>query len=65
MQVHSNPAPLCAIGTVTPPAHCPYCDDWMVAPILSEFVEGGEIRHHWECESCGQTSSTTIMVTAE
>jgi hypothetical protein len=32
----------------------------MVAPVCSEFVEGGEIRHHWECDSCGELSSTSI-----
>jgi hypothetical protein len=34
----------------------------MVAPVSSEFVEGGEIRHYWECESCGETSCTTIVL---
>jgi hypothetical protein len=32
----------------------------MVAPVSSEFVENGEIRHHWECEACGELSSTSI-----
>jgi hypothetical protein len=32
----------------------------MVAPLMSEFVEGGEIRHHWACDSCGQYSCTSI-----
>jgi hypothetical protein len=32
----------------------------MVAPIASEFIEGGEIRHHWECDTCGKPSSTSI-----
>ena len=36
------------------------CHDLMVAPVSSEFVEGGEIRHHWECDSCGELSSTSI-----
>jgi transcriptional regulator NrdR family protein len=42
---------------------CPHCDDWMVAPLVSEFVEGGEIRHHWECDACGEPSSTAIPLT--
>ena len=41
----------------TAPTRCPHCDDLMVAPVSSEFVEGGEIRHHWECDSCGELSS--------
>jgi hypothetical protein len=32
----------------------------LVAPIASEFVEGGEIRHHWECDVCGESSSTSV-----
>jgi hypothetical protein len=23
-------------------------------------VEGGEIRHHWECDACGEVSTTCI-----
>ena len=46
------------------PAQCPHCGDVMVAPVSSEFVEGGEIRHHWECEACGEFSSTSIPLTS-
>jgi hypothetical protein len=35
----------------------------MVAPIMSEFVEGGEIRHHWACDACGHYSCTSIPLT--
>jgi len=42
------------------PARCPHCGDWMVAPAHSEFVVGGEIRHHWECDVCGEQSCTSI-----
>jgi hypothetical protein len=44
------------------PVRCPKCGDWMIAPLSSEFVVGGEIRHHWECDSCGDLSSTCIDV---
>jgi hypothetical protein len=37
----------------------------MIAPVSSEFVVGGEIRHHWECDSCGDLSSTSIGVPHE
>ena len=47
------------------PARCPNCEEWVVAPLLSEFVEGGEIRHHWVCDGCGETSCTTISVDTE
>ena len=60
MQIAFETARLAAIRAFAAPARCPHCDDWMVAPVSSEFVEGGEIRHYWECESCGETSCTTI-----
>lgn len=44
------------------PLRCLNCGDWMIAPVSSEFVMGGEIRHHWECDSCGELSSTCIDV---
>lgn len=60
MQFVFETAKLAAIRAFTAPARCPYCDDWMVAPVSSEFIEGGEIRHTWECDSCGEFSSTSI-----
>lgn len=47
------------------PMRCPTCGDWMIAPVSSEFVVGGEIRHHWECESCGDLSSTSLDIPRE
>jgi len=60
MQFMFETAGLAAIRAFSTPARCPHCDDWLVAPVSSEFVEGGEIRHIWECEACGETSSTVI-----
>jgi hypothetical protein len=62
--LHCNAAKLSAARTFTAPARCPYCGDWMVAPIVSEFVEGAEIRHHWECDACGEPSMTAIPLAA-
>ena len=59
MQLHGYWAKL-STRAFTTPTHCPYCGDLMIAPESSEFVEGGEIRHHWECEVCGELSSTRI-----
>jgi len=44
---------------------CPHCGDRMVAPVSSEFVEGVEIRHYWECDSCGEASSISIPLTQD
>ena len=59
MQLHEYRAKLSAIRSFAAPAQCPRCGDVMVAPVSSEFVEDGEIRHHWECEACGELSSTS------
>ncbi|HEY7232056.1 MAG TPA: hypothetical protein VH558_16985 [Pseudolabrys sp.] len=60
MQLHGYRAKLSAIRAFAAPVRCPHCGYVMVAPVSSEFVEGGEIRHHWDCESCGELSSTVI-----
>ena len=64
MQFMIETAGLAAVRAFSAPARCPHCDDWMVAPVSSEFVEGGEIRHTWECEACGELSSTSIPLTS-
>jgi transcription elongation factor Elf1 len=51
------------IRSLAAPARCPHCGDCLVAPVVSEFVENGEIRHHWECDACGLSSSTSIPLT--
>jgi transposase-like protein len=41
---------------------CPSCDEYVVAAHSSEFVDTGEIRHHWVCDDCGQAFSTTVTL---
>jgi hypothetical protein len=60
MQLQYESAKLSAIRAFASPARCPLCGDWMVAPVASEFVEGGEIRHLWECDACGESTLTSI-----
>jgi hypothetical protein len=60
MQLQFDSVRLSAIRTVEGPTLCPLCDDWMVAPIASEFVEGGEIRHMWECDACQESTEAYI-----
>ncbi len=62
--LHCNAAKLAKPRPFSAPASCPHCGDWMVAPLVSEFVEGGEIRHHWACEACAQASTTSIALCA-
>jgi len=60
MQLHCNAANLSGLRAFAAPVRCPNCGDCIVAPIVSEFVEGGEIRHHWECDACSEISTTLI-----
>jgi hypothetical protein len=55
---------LASIRTFTAPMRCPHCGDPMIAPEMSEFVVGGEIRHHWQCDSCGLSSTTMFLAAA-
>ncbi len=61
MPLHAYRTKLFALRTFATPMRCPHCGDVTVAPVSSEFVEGGEIRHHWECDVCGEPSSTSIL----
>jgi transcription elongation factor Elf1 len=45
-------------------AQCPQCGNRLVAPELSELIDGDEIRHHWSCEACGQPFRTSIALIA-
>jgi transcriptional regulator NrdR family protein len=47
---------------VAPPACCPSCSEPLIAALASEFVDEGEIRHHWVCEACGEDFSTTVII---
>ncbi len=38
----------------------PHCGDRLIAPKVSEFIEGGTIQHYWVCDGCGQQSRTFI-----
>jgi len=62
--LHCHSGHATATRSATAPRRCPQCSDWMVAPIRSEFLESGEIRHRWECESCGESSVTSIAFPA-
>ncbi len=58
--LHCNAPSPCVTRAFSTPVRCPNCGDRMVAPFMSEFVEDGEIRHHWECDACGESSITSI-----
>ncbi|MGA7974975.1 MAG: hypothetical protein WCA36_19445 [Pseudolabrys sp.] len=63
--LHCHTPKLDAMRAFASLAHCPHCGDLMVAPVASEFVAGDEIRHHWECDTCGAHSSTSVPLGRE
>lgn len=60
MQLQCHADKLSSLRAFAAPLRCAHCGDVMVAPFMSEFVVGGEIRHHWECDACGESSCTSI-----
>ncbi len=43
---------------------CPHCNDRLIAPEVTEFIEGGIIQHYWLCDSCGAESRTFVTPAA-
>lgn len=62
MQLNCYPATLSTLRAFGAPLFCAACGDRLIAPTASAFVESGEIRHFWECEACGATSSSSIAL---
>ena len=65
MQLETMALKLAGIRSFAASMRCPHCGDPMIAPEMSEFVEGGEIRHHWQCDSCGGSASTSFRTEAK
>ncbi len=51
--LHCNAGTLSGMRAFAAPLRCPQCGDYMIAPMVSEFVEGGEIRHHGNATPAG------------
>ena len=62
MQLHCYPATFSMIRIFGTALRCSQCGDQLIAPVASEFVDSGEIRHYWECDSCGTPSCTAIDI---
>jgi len=41
---------------------CPKCQDMVLAPAVSEYVNENLIRHAWSCESCGHEFQTSVRL---
>ncbi|MBV9262192.1 MAG: hypothetical protein JO205_12550 [Pseudolabrys sp.] len=55
---HSGPSVLSRIFASR--QQCPQCGDRLIAPEVTEFIEGGTIQHYWVCDRCGEESQTFV-----
>jgi transcription elongation factor Elf1 len=39
---------------------CPQCNDMLLAPARSEYVNASLIRHFWSCDACGHEFRTSV-----
>lgn len=51
-----------SLARILPKARCPNCGEAQFIAQASEFVGGGEIRHHWACDTCGEDFLTLVVV---
>jgi uncharacterized protein with PIN domain len=40
---------------------CPQCNDWLLAPDWSEYLNQRCVRHTWSCEACGYAFETSVF----
>jgi RNase P subunit RPR2 len=43
---------------------CPQCNDMLLAPARSEYVNASLIRHFWSCDACGHEFRTSVRFKA-
>ena len=41
--------------------NCPQCDEWLLAPDWSEYLNERCVRHTWSCEACGYQFETAVF----
>jgi hypothetical protein len=39
---------------------CPNCLETLIAPVASEYVGEGRVRHSWSCDGCGHEFHTAV-----
>ena len=40
--------------------NCPQCNEWLLAPDWSEYLNDRCARHSWSCDTCGYEFETTV-----
>ena len=56
--LHCDTANIDTLRSFSTLARCPRCNDLLIAPLVSEFVKGGEIRHHWSSPATNRAGIT-------
>ena len=64
MQLCCHQPNISTIRTFAAPTRCPSCGDWMVAPVSSEFVEGGEIQFRGRTVFAGYWNAPELTAAA-
>jgi len=47
-----------------PLVECAQCGNSLYIPEWSENLEGGRVRHLWQCEACGYSFETMVRFAA-
>jgi hypothetical protein len=47
-----------------PVIECAQCGERIYVPEWSEFVDGGGVRHLWQCEACDYSFETMVYFAA-
>lgn len=43
---------------------CAQCGEHLVMPEWSEHIDARRVRHLWECDACGYSFETTVVLAA-
>ena len=47
-----------------PVIECAQCGEPLYIPEWSEYLDGGAVRHLWQCEACDYAFETTVRFAA-
>ncbi len=47
-----------------PTVECAQCGERLYVPEWAEYLDGGGVRHLWQCEACNYAFETTVRFAA-
>ena len=47
-----------------PQIECAQCGEPLYVPEWSEYLDGGAVRHLWQCDACNYSFETTVRFAA-